>query len=317
MDLESLGIVAQPRALMPLLGESTPLPGVPDRGTKTVGLTRAELLDQVEVGYQAWASAKFDDASTILVRALARIRRNPALLVTDTSNLSVIFKAHLTLALSLAKLDKTAESEAMMEELIRVFPSQPIVRGESGPEAWELYRSVAKHVRDMGRGRLVVDAGSSQAIIFVDGQLRGTSHLDLADVVPGVHRVFIQVVGTAGRQYQIKVVANRVNTLDVSWDADQAVWLTDSTAAVLFPTEADRVKEGDFVRALGRRWRGQEIVIITPKRARGNPAMSATVYGSNGELIRSGFVELEHDKPARLRPSRSSSRTAAPRRASR
>jgi hypothetical protein len=299
-DLEALGVVARPQTVMSAIGDRLPWPGIMDRGAKPTGLTRAELLDPVEIGYQAWASAKFAEAVPILVRAIARIRRNPALLVTDTNNLAVIYKAYLTLALCEAKLDRPAESEAVMEELIRMFPTQPVVRGESGPEAWELYRSVFRHVRERGHGRLVVNTGNEQAIIFIDDQLRGTSRVDLQDLVPGIHYVFVQIVGTLGRQHRVQVAANKINTLASPWDLDQSTWLTETDAAIVFPTETDHAKEGVYASGLLEHWGGQQIVIITPLKASGKPSIRGTIYDAQGEAIRSASVELDHDTSTRL-----------------
>jgi hypothetical protein len=300
-DLEALGVLARPQNIMSAVGDRVPWPGIMDRGTKPTGLTRAELLDPVEVGYQAaWVSAQFSEALPIVVRAIARIRRNPALLVTDTSNLAEIYKAYLTLALCEAKLDKPAESEVIMEDLIRMFPGQAVVRGEAGPDMWDLYRSVLRHVREKGHGRLMVNTGNEQAIIFVDDQLRGTSRVDLNDLIPGLHYVFVQIVGTLGRQYRVQVAANKINTLTIPWELDQATWLTETEAAIVFPTETDHAKEGVYASGLLEHWGGQQIAIITPFKASGKPGVRGTIYDSQGEALRSASVELDHDSSLRL-----------------
>jgi hypothetical protein len=300
-DLEALGLAAHPGTIIPIIGTDVPRPGLVDKGASPTGLTRGELVDEVEVGYQAWATADFDEAKRVLVHALSRIRRNPALLVTDVSNLSVIYKAQLALSLSLAKLGETAQSEAFMQELIRMFPTTSPAKDEFGPEAVELHRSVARNMRKLGRGRLVVNAGNDHAIIFIDSQLRGAGKVELGDLLPGVHHVFLQVVGTIGRQYDVEVVPNQISSVSARWDTDMAVWVTDAWVGVVFPTEAEQQREGAFVSALARRWRGDEVVVVSPKRIHGSPALAAARYDSTGAVVRSARVVIDRDREAKLR----------------
>jgi hypothetical protein len=119
--------------------------------------------------------------------------------VLDTRNLEATFKILAVLALSQARRGDSAGSVATMIELIRTFRSQPIARADYGPDAERLYRAVWKQVQAMDRGQLAITVESDQAVIFVDGQIRGLGRATLTDLIPGVYRVFVQVPATAGR----------------------------------------------------------------------------------------------------------------------
>lgn len=301
-ELEAAGFAASPDAVLAIIGNRAPVPGVLDRGKGPGELTTAELIAPVDIGYQAWTQADFETAKGVLVRAVTRLRRNPALLVTDTSNLAAIYRAQLGLALSLAKLGDAAESEAIMMELIRMFPTQPISREEYGPEAWSLYRTVVQRANALGRGRLAVDAGNDLALIFVDGQLRGTGKVQLSDLIPGLHRVFIQRIGGIGRQYAIDVAAKRDAKLAVDWAVDSAVWATRAWVGLQFETEAQRAsQERAIASKLCARWSGTGIIVAGMRTLRGQRAIAGTLYDESGDVVRSASVTLDDDRAQKLR----------------
>jgi hypothetical protein len=187
-ELEQRGFAAHPGTISKILGGKAPRPGVLDGGK-----TAAEITQLVESGYDAFTRGKYKDAETSLGLAVHEIQRNPALLVLDATNARSTFHAFVGLALSQAKLGNAPDSVETMTELLRSFSTQTISRAEYGPQAEQFYRAVQKQTQLMGRGRLTVAAGNSQAMIFVDGELRGMGQAALTDLIPGTYRVFINV----------------------------------------------------------------------------------------------------------------------------
>ena len=167
-ELEVRGFAVRPASVIPRLGRRAPRPGLLDRDT-----TAAEIMQPAEAGYEAYTRGRFAEAEAVLARALEQVHRNPALFVLDTSNLNSTFRIFVGLALSQAKRGDTAGSAATLTELIRTFPSQPITRVEYGPDAEQFYRAVWRQVQTTGRGQLAISVESEQAVIFVDGQIRG------------------------------------------------------------------------------------------------------------------------------------------------
>jgi hypothetical protein len=296
-QLELEGFAARPTTIARVLGGRLPRSGILD-----TGLTAADIIHPVELGYEDWAKGLFEEAEKKLVPALARIHRNPALLVTDTKNLDATFKALVALALSQAKLGKSARSVETMLELIRVFGARPISRAAYGPPAEEFYRTVSRQALAAGRGQLFVTTSNDQAVVFVDGQIRGIGTAAVGDLVPGIHHVFVQVPTTAGRQYEVEIKANEASTLETVWEVDTSLAVTDPWIGLMFATESDRNKEPAFAGELARRWGGQGMVaVVSTIQLQGKQFVIGTVYRGGGEMVRSAATSLEGDRRRSLR----------------
>jgi hypothetical protein len=296
-ELDRRGFAARPAAVLALVGRRAPRPGVVDAGT-----TAAEITQPAESGYEAYTRGRFADAEAALQLAIERIHRNPALLVLDTNNLEATFKILVALALSQSKRGNAVGSVATMTELIRTFHNQPITRVDYGPDAEQFYRVVSRQLQAIGRGRLSITGASDQAVIFVDGQIRGLGRATLVDLIPGVYRVFVQVPGTAGRQYEVEVTAGHDTALAVDWELDSALWLTDSWVGFVFATEAERARQAGFAGTLARRWGGEPLAVVGTGELDGKPAIVGRLYGSTGQLLRGGAVVLDGlDAESRLR----------------
>ena len=289
-ELDARGFVARPRSILERVGGRAPRPGALDRGR-----TAAEITQPAETGFAAYTRGRFAEAEAELTRAIAQIHRNPALLVLDTNNLNATFKVLVALALSQAKRGDTGGSVATMVELIRTFRSQPITRADYGPDAEQFYRAVWKQVQAMGRGQLSITVANEQAVIFVDGQIRGLGKAALADLIPGVYRVFVQVPGTAGRQYELEVNANELAEIHIDWELDASLWMTDPWIGFVFATEAERAKQAVFAGKLARRW-GQLIAVVGLVQQHGKAGVAASLYDTAGNAVRSAIIEL----PARF-----------------
>jgi len=288
-ELEARGFAARPAPIMRWIGGRAPRPGALDKDK-----TAAEITQPADTGYEAYTRGRFADAQAVLQQALDLVHRNPALLALDTTNLNATFKILVGLALCQAKLGDTTGSVATMVELIRTFRGQPITRADYGPEAEQLYRAVWKQVRAMGRGQLAITVDSDQAVIFVDGQIRGLARATLDDLIPGVYRVFVQVPATAGRQYELEVIANQRTSLHVDWELDSSLWVTESWIGFVFATEAERAKQPGFAGKLARRWSdGELIAVVGMVLLHGQPGVTGHLYDLGGNVVRSAVVLLD------------------------
>jgi hypothetical protein len=295
-ELERRGFAAHPASVTRALGGRAPRPGVLDGGK-----TAAEITQLVESGFDAFTRGKYKDAETSLDLAVHQIKRNPALLVLDATNARSTFHAFVGLALSQAKLGNVADSVETMTELLRSFSTQTVSRAEYGPQAEQFYRAVQKQTQLMGRGRLRVAAGNDHAMIFVDGELRGMGQAALADLIPGFYRVFIEVPGTSGRQYEVEVRANADSRLDVDWQIDANLLVASQWVGFVFASEVERSKEASYAGALARRWGSDRIVVVGTTQVQGRSAVIATLYRASGEVARSALVVTGGGDDARLR----------------
>lgn len=294
-ELERRGFAAHPASITRALGGRAPRPGVLDGGK-----TAAEITQLVESGFDAFTRGKYKDAETSLDLAVHQIKRNPGLLVLDATNARSTFHAFVGLALSQAKLGNVADSVETMTELLRSFSTQTVSRAEYGPQAEQFYRAVQKQTQLMGRGRLTIAAGNDHAMIFVDGELRGMGKAALVNLIPGTYRVFIDVPGTSGRQYEVEVGASADSRLDVDWQVDANLLVSSQWVGFVFASEVERSKEASYAGALARRWDSDRIVIVGTTRLQGRSAVIATLYRASGEVERSALVVSGGDN-ARLR----------------
>jgi hypothetical protein len=153
----------------------------------------------------------------------------------------------------------------------------------------------------MGRGRLTVAAGNDHAMVFVNGELRGMGKAALADLIPGIYRVFIAVPGTSGRQYEVEVRAGADSRLDVDWPIDASLLVSSQWVGFVFAGEVERTREASYAGALARRWGSDRIVIVGTTQLQGRSAVIATQYLASGEVARSALVVTGGGDDARLR----------------
>lgn len=295
-ELEQRGFAAHPASITRVLGGRAPRPGVLDGGK-----TAAEITQLIESGFDAFTRGKYKEAETSLGLAVHQIKRNPALLALDASNARSTFHAFVGLALSQAKLGNAADSVDTMTELLRSFSAQTVTRAEYGPQAEQFYRAVQKQTQLMGRGQLTIAAGNDHAMIFIDGELHGMGKAALADLIPGTYRVFVQVPGTSGRQYEVEVRANTASRLDIDWQVDARLLVSSQWVGFVFASEVERSKEASDAGALARRWGSDRIVVLGTTRLQGRSAVIATLYRASGEVERSALVITGGSDDARLR----------------
>lgn len=295
-ELERYGFAARPETIEKRLAGRLPRPGVLDPGT-----TAATIAREVDAGYDAFTKGQFQEAVDKLRPATRLINRNPALLVLDTGNASVVFKAYVGLALSEQSLGNTREGDAAMAELIRIS-SQPITKSSHGPLAAQFYTSMSKQVQTKGRGRLTIMIDNQQVMIFVEGQIRGTGTATLGDLIPGTYHVFLRAPDGIGRQYELEVRADAEATLEVPWSADSMLTATDEWFGYQLATEFDRQKEATLAGDAVQRWRaGDMVATIGTMKLQGKLAIVATLYHLNGKIERFAGVPLDDIDDAKLR----------------
>jgi hypothetical protein len=290
--LEAEGFVTRPEAIRSLIGGHMPLPGIVDSG-----ISAADVIRPIELGYEDWRHGLFAEAEKKLAPAYAALKRNPALFVADTKNLDVAFKGLVALALSQSRQGRTRQCEETMIELVRVFRSRPISRIQYGKPAEQLWQTFSKQAVAKGTGQLFVTTGNDKAVIFVDGHIRGIGKAEIADLVPGKHRVFVQVPSTPGLQYEVDVRPDDETRLDMKWDVDISLAVTDQWIGFVFESEAERNKEAAFASELARRWgRAGMMAVVGTYQIQGTPVLIGAVYRANGAIYRGAITALHGDR---------------------
>jgi hypothetical protein len=293
-ELERRGFASSPASIIKLLGGRAPRPGIIDRGR-----TAEDIVAMSERGFDAFNQAEYRDALAILTPAVGQIKRNPGLLVLDAAHARTAFRAFIGLALSQAKLGYAADSVETMTELIRTFSTQTVSRAEYGPQAEQFYRAVQRQTQAMGRGQLAVTVDDPRALIFVNGELRGTGKIAAAGLIPGPYRVFIQIPGDSSRQYQIVVRVDDIAKLDVNWQSESALTVSDTWVGFAFANEAEQARESVYAGGLARQWEQETIIVVKATQFQGAQAVLGTMYRAGGHVARRALVVPSGD-PAKL-----------------
>lgn len=179
-----------------------------------------------------------------------------------------------------------------------MFPTRPFPLADYGPNDEKWYKKAYKQAQSMGRGRLVIASGSRQAVIYVDGQIRGVSKVALADLIPGTYHLFVQIPGMEGRQYDIDVTAGDDAVLSVEPELDGALLATDSWIGFLFGSLADRAKEARFAGQFAMRCSDRDLVgVVGTMRHNGRLMLTGSVYTTDGILLRGMAFDVLTAKP--------------------
>lgn len=284
--LEGYGFSVRPPAIAQLLRGRLPRPGILDTGKTT-----EDIVQQINVGIDAFNRGRFKEAEEALTLGIRLVKRNPALLVLDATNSKVTFDAFVELALAEVKLGHNTEAVETITELIRMT-STPVSRTAYGPQAEQFYRSVLKQVQSTGRGSLAINVNDPRAVVFLDGEYRGIGKVLLGDLIPGRHQAFVQVPGTSSRQYDVEIQADAQAMLDIDWRIDSALTVDELRAGFVFASELERAKEAAYAQGLVRQWGNVDVTVVGTIRLGGTPCVIGTVYHPGGKGPRGAFVPL-------------------------
>jgi hypothetical protein len=202
----------------------------------------------------------------------------------------------LTLA---GKPDEAAKAERLrddtMTEVIRSFPSKTITSKGFGQDAEILFLQIREQLNKAGRGRLLISTSDPDAVIYLDEIVQGTAKVDIADLVPGIYRVLIQMPTGEARQYEAEVTAKQVARLTVDWGVDSLLVLVlEGWAGFKYPTEKEHAREAQLVHLLAQTHTNASVAAtVTVVHAHGQLAVIGTSYDTrSGKLLASGRVEL-------------------------
>lgn len=293
-ELERQGYASRPASISALLGGHAPRPGIADRG-----ITTRDIAALSERGIAAFDHAQYEQAIALLGIAVDKIRDNPGLGVLDAGHAQVAFRTFVGLALGQARLGLASDSAETMMEVVRTFPLQPVSRSEYGPEAEAFFRAVQKQAHAMGRGQLAITTGEPRALVFVNGELRGSGRAHLSGLIPGRYRVLIQVPGSDGRRFEVEVRADRSAALEVDWPAVSALTVSETWVGFAYADEAGRATEPARASGLARQWGHETIIVVGATEVDGARAAIGTLYDARGAVVRSA-IAIPGDDPTKL-----------------
>lgn len=286
--LEGYGFYVDPGRIAKLLGQRAPLPAILDKG-----VTAGDIARQVEIGLAAFRGGKFEDAEQALTSAVRLMKRNPGLWVLDGTNATQAFTAMAKLSVAQLNNGHAAEAARTMLELIRMS-DRPVTKAGFGSRAAGLYQQIEKTAHSTGRATLSVAVSDKHAVVFLDGVFKGIGSVNIADLMPGPRRLYVQVEGE-GRQHEITLSPDETSALDLDWQMESAVSIDEAHADLVLGVAIERKRETDVARRLAREWGAQRLIVIAFTRLEGTLAVEGKVYPADGSAMRRATVAVSDE----------------------
>jgi len=251
--------------------------------------------DQVDRGFRAWVSGKFDDAIKILGPLTDAARTNSGAFAKDQNLREPLRKAWIALALSEQRIGDPAAMKAAFVELLHGFPDAVVSRGVYGSEAFAAFDQVKRDVTAAGEGKLSIKVAQDGGAVFVDEAYRGqgTTAMSLA---PGDYRVLVMFNKQPSRTHYVSVRANSETVVTIDAELDQAIH-TRGWTGFLFSSDAARdAHEAQFAASFANAIKAPSVAVISIEQVKGHAAIvGALVSLESGREIRRASVALDPD----------------------
>lgn len=301
-QLETRGYAAFPASVLRLAGDKIPRPGILDPD-----LTAAALAELHSSAFAMYKAARCGDALALLTVARDKTRRNPALVANDIGNHDLMFRTLVAIADCHKRLGDDKAAREAMKEVRRVYPTRPVSRADAwGPSGEELYVQVTLDERGVLRGRLTIGAGDPNAQIAVEGQLRGVGNVSLADLLPGVYRVFIRTSARdPGRQYDVVVKAGEETRFTVDIHRDELLHASEEYVALTYPSESARKDECKLASHFAERWTASGATLVLASGEENGRPIVVGMRCRDGVQVRRAVIFTDTDEattPEKLVP---------------
>jgi hypothetical protein len=255
----------------------------------------ADFAAQVDRGFKAWVSGRFDEAVKVLVPLVETAHANTGAVARDPSLRDPLLKAQIALALAYQRIGDLSAMRATFSEILRSFPDAQISRATYGPDAHQVFEQVRRDVQAQGRGTLHVKLTDDSGVVFIDESYRavGSTSLPLS---PGEYRVVVMMNKQPSRNHRVTVRANAETTIEIDGKLDLAV-RTAGYTGFAFATQPEREAHEArsaqrFARAIG----ASAVAVVGIDDVRGRSAVVGSLVSlQSGREIRRASIPIEPD----------------------
>ncbi len=246
-------------------------------------------------GFEAWLRGEFENATSMLGKALEKLRANPAAITRAQGLRKLVEQALVGYALAQARLGHQDVADSTMSEFFRSFPDAEFSRATYGPEALALYQRVKKTMDEQGHGTLFVDSDDPTAVFFINERYEATGKIAKKGLWPGTYRVFVQHGNEDGRLHVVKVEANRETVLNVDWSFDASLVSSPGWAGFLFDSAVEQKSlMGPHAVRAGRALEASTVVVIGIGQVSGQAVVVGSVWDARtGQPTRAASVFVE------------------------
>jgi hypothetical protein len=255
----------------------------------------ADFAAQVDRGFKAWVSGRFDEAVKVLVPLVETAHANTGVIARDPSLRDPLLKAQIALALAYLRIGDLPAMRTTFGAIIRSFPDAQISRATYGPDAHQAFDQVRRDVQAAGRGKLIVKLADESGVVFVDETYRAVGSTSL-DLPPGEYRVIVMMHKQPSRNHRVTVRANAEASIDIDAKLDQAVRTTGYTGFA-FETQGEReAHEARFAQHFARAIGASAVAVVGIADVRGRAAVVGSLVSlQSGREIRRASIAVEPD----------------------
>lgn len=261
---------------------------------QTSGLP-ADFAQQVDRGFKAWVSGKFDEAIKTLGPLVDMAHANTGRFAAEPALREPLQKALIALALAHLRIGDQAAMRAAFGELVRSFPDAQVSRAVYGPEAQQAFAEVRKELQSGGRGKLTVKVTDDAAVVFINEAYRAVGSTT-AELIPGEYRVIVMANKQPSRAHRIAVAANAEAVIEIDPKFDLAV-RTSGFTGLAFANQSERdANEAAFAAKFARSVNASAVAIVGIDEVHGRPAVVGVLVSlQTGREIRRASIPIEPD----------------------
>jgi hypothetical protein len=253
----------------------------------------ADFADQVDHGYHAYLSGRFDEALATLTPVVELAHADPVALADTPALADVVARALTVTALAQLRGGDPGAATATLGELARAFPAATVSKASYGGEAAELFAQVQRDVAAQPRAHLAVTPSEPSAVVFVDEHPAAAT---VAALPPGEYRVFAKAGKRVSRVHRVVLGPNDQAALAIDLGFDTAV-RTAPWSGLAFASAADReAHEGRYARSFAGAIGAGAVIVVGIDAIRGRASIVASLVSlQDGRELRRASVPLDPD----------------------
>lgn len=255
----------------------------------------ADFSTQVDVGFKAWVSGKFDDAIKTLVPIIETAHNNSGELAKNPGLRDPLLKGLIALALAYQRIGDLGSMRATFAEILRAYPDAQVSRATYGPDAATAFEGVKRDLVAGGKGKLTVKLADETAVVFIDEAYRAVGSTTV-EVLPGEYRVVAMLNKQPSRNHLVTVRANSETTVEIDAKLDQSIRTVGYTG-LSFKNQADRdAHEAQYAAKFATAIGANAVAVVGIDQVRGKSAIVGSLVSlQSGREIRRASIPVEPD----------------------
>lgn len=265
------------------------------RAAQTAKGMPADFAAQIDTGFRAWVSGRFDDAIKILVPLVETAHANSGEIAKNPALRDPLLKGLIALGIAYQRIGDLGQMRATFAEVIRAYPEALVSRGTYGADAAGAFEQVKKDTVASGKGKLTIKLADDTAVVFIDEAYRAVGSATV-DLYPGEYRVVAMLDKQPSRNHIVTVRASAETTVEIDAKLDQAVRTVGFTGLSFATPEARDEHEAHYAAKFATSIGANAVAVVGIDKVRGKSAVVGTLVSlQSGREIRRASIPVEPD----------------------